>query len=123
MNKFIMVALLALSSSAYATVSKICDVTYIAQYKDEQSEITIPTRKQSITVNDNGRQFDVIFGKGEDDKMTSPRLSPVEKGVLAGNHADVSGVLRFIKREDTYQITDDGIEFMVMHNCKVNQSM
>lgn len=123
MNKFIMIALLTLSSSAYAGVSKTCDVTYVAQYKDGQSEITIPTRKQSVTVNDNGRQFDVVFGKGKDDKLTSPQLSPVAKGVLAGNHQDSSGMLRFIKREGMYQITDDGIEFMVMHNCKVNQTM
>lgn len=109
------------TSSVFASDLKIlkCDTVVVAVKNPNQSDQEViqlsPLKLKNVTVLDAGNQFQLLTPNG---KMTSPMLRTVREGIQSALGVSQDGhKAMFIKRDGEYQVTSDGVQYLLMKNC------
>lgn len=101
----------AFTAQAAQVEVKTCDASVVVGIDDQQVK-TLGFRPQFGLVADNGKSFTVVQ---ENNVMASPPLKQVKPGIWRAVSND--GFV-FIKRDGSYQISQDATTWLMYNNCQ-----
>lgn len=123
MKKVIAAVAIALSVCASAQAQNLdikkCDSVVVAvKHPDTPSQEIIqlsPVKKKSVMILDSGEQFQVVYEGG---RIASPVLTEVAPGIKSNLGKLPNGEqAMFIKRDGDYQVTGDGVRYLLFKDC------